>query len=108
MTKKVSAMLGLISGLLSICLWISLSFFNPYSNAVDIEPIINTFIMLFLPACLAITSSIMSKKLLMLIAFLWALPISLYMAMTPGIFALFGVTCFAYLLSYLLMLVRVR
>ncbi|KEF35894.1 hypothetical protein M670_04948 [Schinkia azotoformans MEV2011] len=108
MTKKVSAMLGLISGLLSICLWISLSFFNPYSNAVDIEPIINTFIMLFLPACLAITSSIMSNKLLMLIAFLWALPISLYMVMTPGIFALFGVTCFCYLLSYFLMLVRVR
>ena len=103
---KASAILGMISGALSICLWIVFSFFNPYSNATDIEPILSTFIMLCLPACLVIISSLMSKKLIMLIAFIWSLPISLYVAMTPSVFALFGVTCFAYLLSYFLMLTK--
>lgn len=88
--QKKPAILGLISGILSICLWIIFSFFNPYSNTTDIEPILNTFIMLCLPACLAIISSLMSKKVLMLIAFIWSLPISLYVAMTPSIFAIFG------------------
>lgn len=96
----MSAILGVISGVLSICLWVIFSFFNPYSNATDIEPKLNLFIMLCLPACLAMNSSVMTKKSLMLIAFIWSLPISLYVAMTPSIFALFGVTCFAYLISY--------
>lgn len=100
---KVSAILGAISGALSIWLWVIFSFFNPYSNATEIDPILNLFIMLCLPACLAIISSIMTKKSFMLIAFIWSLPISLYVAMTPSIFALFSVTCFAYLISYFLM-----
>ncbi|MBS4209488.1 hypothetical protein [Bacillus sp. FJAT-50079] len=102
--KKASAILGIIAGILSICLWLVFSFFNPYSNSAEFAPILNTFIMLFIPACLAIISSLKRKKLWMFIAFIWSLPISLYTAMTPSIFALFGVTCFLYLLSYLLML----
>ncbi|MEK5520890.1 hypothetical protein [Bacillus sp. HNG] len=99
-------MLGVISGAFSICLWVIFSFFNPYSNTTDIEPILNTFFMLCIPACLAIISSLISKKVLLLIAFIWSLPISLYVTMTPSIFALFGVTCFAYLLSYFLMYLK--
>jgi hypothetical protein len=104
--RKLSALLGLLAGVLSICLWLIFSFFNPYTNATDIEPILNTFIMLCLPACLAIISSLKSKKIFMLIAFIWSLPISLYVTMTSSIFALFGVTCLAYLLSYTLMLLK--
>lgn len=99
----MSAILGVVSGGISICLWIIFSFFNPYSSAIHIEPVLNTFIMLCLPACLAIISSLMFRKSLMLISFIWSLPISLYIAMTPNIFSLFSVTCFAYLLSYFLM-----
>jgi uncharacterized membrane protein len=42
---------------------------------------------------------------LMLIAFFWSLPISLYLA-TPGPFALFGITSISYLISYFFMRVE--
>ena len=64
---------------------------------------INTFFMLFLPACLAIIASLITKKFLMLLAFVWSLPLSLYLVLTPGIFALFGITCITYLISFLFM-----
>ncbi|MFT4416795.1 hypothetical protein ACLM5H_23305 [Fredinandcohnia humi] len=96
--------LGVIAGILSIFLWFILSFYNPYSNPTDFEPIVNTFFMLFLPACLAIIASLKFKKFLMLIAFFWSLPISLYLIGTPGIFALFGITSISYLISFLFML----
>lgn len=104
--QKVSAKLGIISGGGTIFLWIVFSFFNPYSGVLNTEPILNTFFMICLPACLAIISSLVSKKGLMLIAFIWSFPISMYTAMTPSIFTLFGLTCFAYLISYLLMIIR--
>ncbi|MBP2243258.1 hypothetical protein J2Z40_003857 [Cytobacillus eiseniae] len=85
-------------------LWIVFSFFNPYTGATAVEPMFTTFIMLCLPACLAITASFKAKKGGMLIAFIWSLPLSLYVSMTPSVFALFGITCAAYFLSYLLML----
>lgn len=43
MYKKTSTMKGLISGVLSSCLWIIFSFFNPYSNANDLKPVLTTF-----------------------------------------------------------------
>ena len=94
---------GLIAGILSILLWFILNFFNPYSNQVNGGTILITLTMLVFPACLAITSFIMSKKVFMLIAFIWSLPISLYLLMTPGIFTLFGITSFTYFFSYILM-----
>jgi uncharacterized RDD family membrane protein YckC len=64
----------------------------------------NTFAMLCLPACLAIISSLMYKKYLMLIAFIWSLPISLYLMLTPGIFAWFIAPCIIYFICFLIML----
>lgn len=64
---------------------------------------VNTFFMLFLPAFLAIIASLTSKNALMLIAFLWSLTLSLYLGLTPGIFAMFGITSVSYLMSYLFM-----
>ncbi len=58
--------------------------------------------MLLLPAALAIIALIISKPLLLLCAFVWAAPFSLYLVFTPGVFALFGVTCMVYLVSFLL------
>lgn len=105
--RKMSAILGSIAGGFSICLWIIFSFFNPYSNPNEIGPILITLTMLCFPACLAIISSLKFNKVLMLIAFIWSLPISLYVTLTPSIFVLFGVTCFAYLLSYFLMFLKI-
>ncbi|PKG27598.1 hypothetical protein CWS20_17885 [Cytobacillus horneckiae] len=101
--RKTSIFLGVIAGVSSIFLWFVLNFYNPYSNLTDSEPMINTFFMLFLPACLAIIASLTSKIFLMLIVFLWSLPISLYLFFTPSIFALFGLTSIFYLISLLLM-----
>lgn len=101
--RKKSALIGFIAGMASIILWIVFNFFNPYSNQISYETMFTTFLMLVLPACLAIYSFYKSKKPFMLIAFIWSLPLSLYMLMTPGVFLLFGITSFMYLLSYVLM-----
>ncbi|MBU8878685.1 hypothetical protein BGM26_06735 [Bacillus sp. FJAT-29790] len=102
MRKKYS-IIGLIAGLLSILLWLILNFFNPYSNLINGGTTFVSFVMLVLPGCLAIISFSISKKLFMLVAFIWSLPLSLYLLMTPGIFLIFGITSFTYLISYILM-----
>ncbi|GLB61847.1 hypothetical protein [Cytobacillus sp. NCCP-133] len=95
--------LGVIAGLFSIVLWIVLVFYNRYTASSSGDMAGNTFVMLFLPACLAIISSFMNKKYLMLIAFIWSLPISLYLMFTPGIFAWFVASCITYFICFLLM-----
>lgn len=70
---------------------------------IGTETVVTTFVILVLPACLAILSSLTSKQSLMLIAFIWSLPFSLYLVFTPGVFALFGVTCVAYLGCFIFM-----
>ncbi|MDQ0229228.1 hypothetical protein [Metabacillus malikii] len=100
---KNPSIFGLGAAILSIALWLILNFFNPYSNETNNEPTLITLFMLVFPAFIAVISFFTSRKLLMLIAFIWSLPLSLYMLMTPGIFLLFGITCFFYLLSYILM-----
>ncbi|MGM7684140.1 hypothetical protein ACSVDA_18560 [Cytobacillus sp. Hm23] len=102
--RNTSKLLGIVGGFSSIILWIIFNYYNPYSNLKDTEPMVITFIMLFLPACLAIIASIKFKKHLMVIAFLWSLPISLYTMGTPGTFSLFGVTSITYLISFLFMI----
>jgi hypothetical protein len=92
--------MGFIAGILSLSLWFILIFFNPYSTP-DPDSAVTTFFMLFLPSCLAIFATLTSRNFLMLIAFLWSLPISLYLIGTPGIFALFGATSISYLISFL-------
>ncbi len=101
--QKKSALIGFVAGMVSIILWLVFNFFNPYSNQISYETMLTTFLMLVLPACLAIYSFNMSKKLFMFIAFVWSLPLSLYMLMTPGVFLLFGITSFLYLISYVFM-----
>ncbi|WP_047985546.1 hypothetical protein [Ornithinibacillus californiensis] len=103
--KRVGKYLGLTSGVVSVLLWVGLCVvvLTSTSPSSDLEPIINTFISLCLPGCIAILASLTSMNFLMLIAFVWSLPISYYMAGTPGIFALFGATCAMYLISFLIM-----
>jgi hypothetical protein len=101
--RKSGLFLGLMAGIFSIFLWFILIFFNPYSTPGPNFALI-TFSMLFLPSCLAIYASFTLRKYLMLIAFLWSLPISLYLIGSPGVFALFGITSLLYIISFFFML----
>jgi hypothetical protein len=94
--RKTSKLLGIIAGVASVILWFIL-------KPTDYEPMLSTFFSLVLPACVAIIASLTSYKFLMLIAFLWSFPISLYMVLTPSYFALFGITCICYFISFLMM-----
>jgi len=102
--RVIGSILGVIAGVFSIVLWIMLVFYNPYTRSGSEDMATTTFVTLCLPACLAIVSSFMNKKYLMLIAFIWSLPISLYVMLTPGIFAWFIAPCISYLICFLLML----
>jgi len=101
--RILGSVLGVIAGVFSIALWIVLIFKNPYTGSSPEDMATTTFVTLCLPACLAIISSIMNKKYLMLTAFIWSLPISLYVMMTPGIFAWFIAPCITYFICFLLM-----
>ena len=101
---KFGQVLGIIAGIVSIVLWFILVFANPYAPPGN-GTIITTFVMLFLPACLATYSSLKSKQALLLIAFIWSFPISLYVYFTPGIFFFFGITSLLYLFSYVIIFV---
>jgi len=99
---RMYQVLGAASGVASMLLWCILIFFNPYTDEMNGSAALNTFLMLFLPGCLSLIAIIYSYRLLLLIAFMWSVLPSLYLAGTPGIFAWFGVTSLGYLFAYLL------
>jgi len=105
---KFPSLLGLVAGVLSIITWVIVIFFNPYTDhnpPFGLETILLSFILFFIPACLAIFSSLTAKKLLMLLTFFSSLP-SLYLAILGGIYALFGITSISYFISYIFMRVE--
>ena len=101
--KRLSVILGVSAAVFSMVLWVVLVAFNPYADTGEGETVVNTFLMLVLPAVIAAVSSVMRKKLWLFAAFLWSLPLSLYLTGTPGIFAFFGLTSLCYFVSFLLM-----
>jgi len=106
---KKPKLIGLFSSIASIILWMILNFSNPYTGErVDNDVLLNTLLTLLAPACVALLASIIAKPSLMFIAFVWSLPISLYVTMTPSIFILFGVTSVLYLISGILMIAKTR
>ena len=82
----------------SLSLWCSLIFFNPYDQP-DVDVMFNTFLFLFCPAGLALVAAWVKRSWLLFAAFVGSLPVNLYLAMTPGIYALFGVTSVLYLMA---------
>lgn len=100
---RIAQRIGVISSTCTMILWIILALLNPYTHErAENDVIISTLFSLFVPACVALLASVIHKSSLMFIAFLWSLPISLYMTMTPSIFKLFGVTSFMYLIAGIL------
>lgn len=106
---KAGIVIGVLSGVVSIVLWIVLHYFNPYAvEASEVIALRQTLLTLLLPAILAVTAALTNQRIFLFIAFLWSLPISFYFAWTPGIFFLFIVTSIGYFLSFLLMDKRKR
>jgi uncharacterized membrane protein YGL010W len=86
-----------------------LTFYNPYTHErVNNDVLLITLFTLIVPACVALLASFINKPSLMFIAFVWSLPISLYTAMTPSIFKLFGITSVLYLITGILMISEYR
>lgn len=105
MKTLIAKTIGLLASFGSMILAIILLYFNPYSNEnnrFSTEVII--FTTLFAPALFALICLIIKRYKLMFIPFVWSLPISLYLGLTPGIFSLFALTCTLYLVSSLLFL----
>ncbi len=101
MMQKTGVVIGVISGSISIILWIVLHFFNPYSVEVsEILPFRQTIVTLLLPAILAGVAALTERRIFLFIAFLWSLPISFYFLLTESIFSLFALTCVGYLISF--------
>ncbi|MCR8630294.1 hypothetical protein [Paenibacillus radicis (ex Xue et al. 2023)] len=100
---KITKLIGLSASVGSMILWFIFTFYNPYTHErVENDVLINTLFTLFAPACVALFGSVIKNPSLMFIAFVWSLPISLYTAMTPSIFNLFGMTSVLYLVSGIL------
>jgi len=100
---KVALISGLFAAALAVYYWVRMVFTNPYNGPVHSDVVFNTFVMVLLPACLAMASILIKKPLLMYGAFLLALPTGFYMALTPGIFKWYGVVLVLYLASAILM-----
>lgn len=102
---KITKLIGLLASIGSMILWIVCIFINPYTHErAENDVLLITLFTLFVPACVALIGSVINKTSLMFIAFVWSVPISLYMAMTPSIFKLFGITSVLYLVSGILMI----
>ncbi|XEC93361.1 hypothetical protein AB6A23_18580 [Paenibacillus tarimensis] len=109
MHKNFPRMIGFLAACGTFVLWSILHFYNPYSNGpAETDAIFRTLIMLVLPACLAIPAALARKPSLMIIAFIWSLPVSLYLAMTPSIFKWFAASSLLYLISALLMIRQIK
>ncbi|MFD0681900.1 MULTISPECIES: hypothetical protein [unclassified Paenibacillus] len=88
---KITKLIGLSASAGSMILWFIFTFYNPYTHErVDNDVLINTLFTLFAPACVALLGSVIKN------------PSSLYTAMTPSIFILFGMTSVLYLVSGIL------
>ncbi|CAN7398776.1 hypothetical protein LJR153_002526 [Paenibacillus sp. LjRoot153] len=108
-SNKLTKLIGLFASIGSMILWIIFALFNPYTHErVENDVLFITLLTLFIPACVALLASVIKRHSLLFIAFIWSLPISLYTAMTPSIFKMFGITSVMYLISGILMIGKSR
>lgn len=67
---KLSNLVGFLSSIGSMILWIIFTFYNLYIHErVENDVLLITLFTLFLPACVALLASVFKKPSLMLIAF---------------------------------------
>lgn len=95
-------MLGYTAILLSIVLWLLLVWNAPLFEGMNkLDPRLS-FIMLVLPSCLYAAGLAMSKVLLLLIAFVWSIPFSLFMLFSDDIYILYGLVSIVYYICILM------
>ncbi|WP_372813145.1 hypothetical protein [Paenibacillus sp.] len=100
---SLSRVIGLCGGVYSSALWISLIWLNPYAPLSNPGEWLAVLLFGLAPALLAIVSSVRRRPWGMVAALLWAAPLSLYVAATPGVFRWAGVALPFYMLAWLMM-----
>ncbi|MEX2414894.1 MAG: hypothetical protein WD424_02025 [Paenibacillaceae bacterium] len=90
---------GGIAAVVAIILSITIIFFNPYSDRVNLTELILTVSLLFLPACLALLSVWRKSALWMFVSFLWALPLGFVLVATTSIFSVAALSVYLYFVS---------
>ncbi|MEW6625131.1 MAG: hypothetical protein AB1420_18815 [Bacillota bacterium] len=99
MNRQINSILktiGVFSALSIILIWLYFTFSWISNNGGQI--IFSTFLMIFLPACLALVGSLKLKSTYLYVAFVWTLPAALYILLTPTFFRYIGFITFFYLL----------
>lgn len=95
MLGRIGAFVGFVASLSGIILW---TIPNIFINLIPI-----TFVGLGLPAILGLIASLYGTTWLMYVVFIYSLPLSLYVAMTPSIFRFFLFVSLGYLASAVLL-----
>jgi hypothetical protein len=88
--------------------WLKINFLNPYVKSSSVNAIVNTFILIVVPAILSLVSVYTKRPALMYIAVILALPAGFYLALTPGIFKWYGLILGMYLCAAGLMFIGNR
>ena len=96
---RIGVFVGLVAAVSGLILSVILGLFNPYVGGIAKEVIPVAFIGLGLPAVLGFIASLYGTTWLMYVVFIYTLPVSLYLAGTPGIFRFFILVTFGYLLA---------
>lgn len=100
---RVGAIVGFGASISGIALWIVLIYFNPYAGGIIAKDVFSrTLLGLLSPAIIGMIGSAVRIKWLMYAVFIVSLPLSLYLAGTPGIFKYFFLVSLGYLLSAVL------
>lgn len=101
----IANIVGLLASIGGMFLTIIFIYFNHYGyGGISSGTVKIAYATLFAPALFALVTLLFKKYRLVFVAFLWSLPISLYLSGTPGIFKMFGVICTLYLVTALLFL----
>lgn len=102
---NLARILGILTSLGALILYIVLAFFNPYTTGTLTLPIL----LMMLVAIAGTAAAYFIRPYWMLVLFAASfVPIGLYMLGTPGIFRLIGIFDLIYLLAGILMLLSKR
>ncbi|WP_133257527.1 hypothetical protein [Paenibacillus montanisoli] len=95
-------LIGYSASALSIVCWLFLAWQDPYFEGMNQVDPLQSFLLLVLPACLFGVGLLQSRVIMMLAAFVWSVPFSVFMLFSSSGYALFGVMCIGYLVCIVL------
>ncbi|MDT3429128.1 ABC-type Fe3+ transport system permease subunit [Paenibacillus forsythiae] len=99
---KYIKLIGYMASAATLVLSVILIWLNPYFEGMDKVSMYITLGMLMLPGIVFAIGLFLHRSSILLISFIWSFPYSMYMLLTPGIFLMFGITNFVYLLCFVL------